>query len=850
MIGGLRTRLESLVHDLPQVAMAVVVISLGVALASGVLLANRSLRERFDGAVEALAGVADLQVTAVSGGTFDAGILDAIRAVPGVKAAAPLLLAPAFTRHGGEVTRLRVVGVDLLDDATVRVYRGPGGGAALEDPLLFLSQQDSVLIPRALATRLGVPEDGAFDVETALGPRRLVARGLLDDSGVAVAENLLVMDLFAAQEALGADRRASQIDVVATTPGAVAGVREALAGVLPSHLDVAPVAERRRELARAASAFQAMLDAIAAMGLVLAVLITGNRLATLYQGRLREMAVQRALGLPPGALVRGLVAESLMVSAGGVLIGLPVGVGVARLIVQPVADTMSLNLQQVVTASGVTVRPGPLLAAGAAGLLAGALAALLPALRVARARIVTVLGAGPGRDAAPEGRVKRLGRVAAVAGALTLLVLQLATPTGGLAGLTMACVALAGALGVEPGLRWASRPLGSVLGPAARIGVEDQGRSPRRAVGAAIVLMTGVAVVIWIGSMARSFESYVVRNLMLDRESDLSVDSGFNDLTVGDDARIDGAMLQRLAQIPGVRAVGAGVNAVSLRPATGLVAADPIRFRDPAFGAWPLADGAWPDALERVARGEALLADATLASRRALAVGAPVRITTPSGVLELPLAGITPTKFRSPAGDVMLSREVYQRWWGDGTITQAFLVLEPGASASEVTEVIQGTLGREQRLRVLTRDELAGWYGAGVRRAFSFLGALAGLVLVVVTIGTGDALAASVLERTREVGALRALGLTRRDIGAQVVAQALAIALVGLGLGLAVGHAMSFAFVEGLIPSLLGWRLELHASWQVATLAAVLGAAACLVGAALPAARASRMSAIEALRCE
>jgi putative ABC transport system permease protein len=846
----LRATFDRLARDLPQAAMAVVVIALGVALAAGVLLANRSLRDRYDESVDALAGAADLQITAVSGGTFAESVLDDVRSVGGVKAAAPLLLASAFARRDDAVTRLRLIGVDLLDDASVRVYRRPGGHAALDDPLVFLNQQDSVLLPRALASRLGLAIEDAFEVETALGRHRLVARGLLDDSGVAGAGNLLVMDLYAAQEAVGATARVSQIDVVAEDPAAADTVRAALVAKLPSHLDVARVADRKHELARAASAFQAMLDVLAAMGLVLAVLITANRLTTLYQARLWELGVLRALGMSPGALVRGLVAEALLVSALGVLVGLPLGIGFAQLIVQPVADTMSLNLQQVVTASHVAVRPLPLLLAGGAGLLAGALAALRPALRASRARIVTVLAAARMRDTLPEGRVKQGLRLGLAVAAVALLALQALAHTGATAGLTMICVAIAGALAVEPVLRWVSRPLGALLGSAARIGVEDQGRAPRRAVGAAIVLMAGVAVVVSIGSMSSSFEAYVVRNLMLDRESDLSVDSAFNDLAIGDDARLDDTILERLAAIPGVHAVGAGVNGVSLRPETGFVAVDPIRFRERRFGTWPLADGAWPDALERVARGEAVLADATLVSRRGLTIGAPVQISTPSGVLELPLAGITPTKFRSPSGDVMLSREIYQRWWHESTITQAFLVLEPGASAVAVTDAIQSTLGREQGLRVMTRDELAEWYGAGVRRAYSFLDTLAALVLLVVAIGTGDALAASVLERTREIGAQRALGLTPADVAAQVFAQAAAIALVGIGLALVVGHAMSFAFVEGLIPTVLGWRLELRASWQVATTAALLGVAACLVGAFFPASRASRMSPIAALRYE
>ncbi len=250
-----------------------------------------------------------------------------------------------------------------------------------------------------------------------------------------------------------------------------------------------------------------------------------------------------------------------------------------------------------------------------------------------------------------------------------------------------------------------------------------------------------------------------------------------------------------------------------------------------------------------MARGEALLADATLAARRGLTVGSSVLVTTPSGVLELPLAGVTPTKFRSPSGDVMLSREVYRRWWHDGTITQAFVVLEPGASIAQVSDAIQSTLGREQRLRVMTRDELAEWYGAGVRRAYCSSTRSQHWCC-----SWWSSAPATRWPRACSSGRARsarsALGLTPADVAAQVFAQAAAIALVGIVLALAVGRAMSFAFVEGLVPSLLGWRLELRASWQVATTAALLGMAACFIGAFVPASRASRMSPIAALRYE
>ncbi len=179
--------------------MAVIVIALGVALAAGVLLANRS-------AARPLRRVRSTRWPAlptcrsppVSGGTFDASVLDEVRAVAGVKAAAPLLLAGRRSSGATDgVTRLRSIGVDLLDDATVRVYRRPGGGTALEDPLVFLNQQDSVLLPRALATRLGIAVGGAFDVEDrrsgATGSWRAACSTTAGPS--TSAGNLLVMDL-------------------------------------------------------------------------------------------------------------------------------------------------------------------------------------------------------------------------------------------------------------------------------------------------------------------------------------------------------------------------------------------------------------------------------------------------------------------------------------------------------------------------------------------------------------------------------------------------------------------------------------------------------------------------------
>src|SRR5690606_12962413 len=124
-------------------------------------------------------------------------------------------------------------------------------------------------------------------------------RGILDDDAVARAfgGRLVVMDLFAAQRALGLEGGATQIDV-RTDPAVDA---EAVAGrlrrLLPEHVAVARTLERREALADSLTAFQLVVDLIAGLGLILAVLVTANRLSTVYQERLWEMGVMRALGI-------------------------------------------------------------------------------------------------------------------------------------------------------------------------------------------------------------------------------------------------------------------------------------------------------------------------------------------------------------------------------------------------------------------------------------------------------------------------------------------------------------------------------------------------------------------------
>ena len=138
---------------------------------------------------------------------------------------------------------------------------------------------------------------------------------------------------------------------------------------------------------------------IGAFALLLAVLITGNRLATIYQERLWEMGVMRALGVSRARLVRELLLEAALLAIIAVAFGIPIGIAFAQIIVVPVADTMTLNFKEAVTATWVAPRPLPLVAAAAGGVLSALAAALVPASQAVRKSVVSVLARGRRRDA-------------------------------------------------------------------------------------------------------------------------------------------------------------------------------------------------------------------------------------------------------------------------------------------------------------------------------------------------------------------------------------------------------------------------------------------------------------------
>jgi putative ABC transport system permease protein len=178
------------------------------------------------------------------------------------------------------------------------------------------------------------------------------------------------------------------------------------------------------------------------------------------------------------------------------------------------------------------------------------------------------------------------------------------------------------------------------------------------------------------------------------------------------------------------------------------------------------------------------------------------------------------------------------------------VVLDPDAVRSDVRAALAARLGLRHKVRVVSIPELVDWFAEQARRAFASLHVLGFLVLIVVLVGVGDALAAGIVERTRDLGVVRALGARRRVVGRIVVGEALMLAVLGIILAGALGLGLGVMWVKATFPALIGWTLSLHLPLAQGAMLVAGACSVCLLASYLPARRAARLNPILAIRTE
>jgi putative ABC transport system permease protein len=839
---------------LGRVTLSVVAIALGVALMVAFRLMNAAVLQSFMETVDALAGRAAFRIVAGERVTFSEEMVGTIATLPGVDLAVPLVRAVTFPDDGsGEL--LTVHGVDLTHDAAVRLYHATDDSEeVIDDLVVFLSQPDSIVVGREFAESRGLGQGDTIALVTPRGVKPFTVRGLLDPQGVArtLRGRLVVMDLYAAQRAFTADGQITQIDVLVTDAAVSDDVKAAVVRTLPPGLWVEEPAMRKDVIRKTVRGFQAILTAFSVVAVLSGFVICYSRLRVVLEARTWEVGLLRAIGLRRSVVFTELLKEGVLLGVAGAIIGIPLGIFAAHVGLPVLITATAINFRLPVTSAHTGMDLEVIALGLLAGLLAAVAAAAFPALRLARTHPVAAL-TGRGRETPP---VLRLGRwtvpicvVIVIAG---LIVAQRAIGMVVLGHVTTAFIAVAACVLAGPLLRSASPALTTVwrslFGPTGALAASHIVREPRRTALTAATLGVGLGAVLLFGVLGWSFERSLVSQLSQRMRADLIVSSPF--VSAGYvSAPLSDELVAQLIAIPGV-AVAAGhhIKDVPYGDSEIAVAAfDRPALVDTRVNDWPLEAGAQVGALESVARGAAVLVTSSFAQQFDITPGQKVLLQSPRGPVAFEVGAVTDGLLES---GIVMSRDLYRATWNDSLVTWVYVVLESHAEVLPVRAAIERELGRRYRLQVQSSAALIDFFAGEVRRAFSALYLMEGIIFLLVLVGIGDTLAAGVVERTREFGMMRAIGAHRSRLFGIVMLEGAVIGILGLLLAVCTGIALGVFWVEVQFPAVLGWKLELHFPALFAAAMAVATLVLCIAGSVLPSRRAARLSVPAALRYE
>ena len=818
-------------------------VALGVAVLVASLATNAGIEAAIDRTVAETGGTADLRVAAFREDGLGAETVAAIEATPGVAVAAPALerrtfLGPEQFGAGDELPApVTILAIDPEREPAVRAL-------VLRDGRQ-LNGRDAlgVLVTEPLADQDGLRLGSKVVIQGAaeVPPLRAEVVGILAGGGPVLdpAGRVVVMPLVEART-LFATERVNRVDLAFGPATDAASVVTALEQRLSTEPYVLTTAEDVATSLRASTAdFQGMTGLIAAVTLFAGAFLIFNTLSMTLSERSREIGLLRAAGATRGQLTRTVLVQGVALGSVGALAGVAVGAILGTVLGGLVGRVGSVVVERAV------FEPSAILGGLLAGLAVTIVAAIEPARRAGRVSPVEALRPGL-RDAV--GRRAHLPWVVGVFAAIALLGLLVWPPAGGSPALARAAAVyallllatLALPLMLPSLVRVAGLPFALLVRLEERLARASLIRDLSRAAlttGALAVALAMLVALAAVSQQARRsadgwLETVVPGELLLSSIRPIPLDEGVGELV----ASFTG--VERVSPIATFETAVDG-RRVDAAAVVGADLADDGRL--------DFVSGERDTALAALDAGGATILSSRIAQRLGAGVGDTLRaLAGGGGTIPLRVAGIVERTLPGRTGDTMLVG------WADATTSlgvagaDAFAIrFEPGSSAAVRESVALDA--RSLALDPASLGEIRTAIGDALDRVFVLFDALALVAVVVAGLGIVNTLSMNVLERVREIGVLRSVGMTRRQVWRMVVVEAgicgLAGAIVGCVTGLLVGGSMVV---------LAGGRPSIEGVLPVPALAAALvfGVGFAMLAAAWPARLASGLPIVRAVRYE
>lgn len=827
-------------------------IALGVAVFLAVRVTNSSILRAFERTVDAIAGRAGLEITG-HGATLDEALLPLARRVPGVAAVAPLVLADVVVPEASGAVLL-IAGIDVVADRAVRDYTFYWTESDRQDPFAILTQPQAVVLSERFARRYGLRLGSPLQIYTSHGTQSLVVRGLLRPEGAAEAlgGHFAIMDIAAAQVLFDRIGRLDRIDVVPRPGFPLDTLQTMLQQRLGPGVQVRRPQARNQAVEKMLRSFHVNLTALSLIALIVGMFLIYNSTTIAVVQRRRELGILRALGVPRRCILRLMLSEALGTALLGALAGVGLGLLLARLALRLVSPAVSaLYVLEHVT--HLTLTWDAVLIGVGLGVGTALLAAAWPtrtALRISPLAAVQQRGVYSQRQA--------------VLWPITLVGLGLLLAAYGLSRLpTIAGVAVFGyvaCLAVVLGLsclvplvfraltRVGRQTLTRWLGVEGLLALDNLMFALRRGTVATAALLTSFAMLISVSIMIASFK----RTVYIWVEQTISADLLVHQASPGGERRgltMPHRLQQELRQIEGVRDVDSarGIDVEYAGDLVLLVAVDFAVYAQ--YGSFPFAAGERQAAIQQVLTQQGLLVSENFSRRYAIGVGDRLTLATPRGPQSFPVVGVV-IDYSSDRGTITMDRATYNAYWADEQVDAFGVFVTPGADLEQVAQRMQQHFRGRYPLYVLTRSQFKQRVLELVAQPFAVTYALEVIAILVALLGVTNALYASILERTRELGVLRAIGATRRQVQRIILVEGGIMGVIGGCGGVLAGMLLALILIFVVNRQVFGWTLQMTLPVPFSGAALALLVLATVLASLHPARRAARVHLTEAVQYE
>jgi putative ABC transport system permease protein len=835
-------------------SLTVLAVVLGVATVSGTYVLTDAISGAFDTIFREVYRSTDAAITGktafavdeqqgVLPPSFAESLLARVRALPGVAAAV-----------GGVAGQAQLIGAD----GKVIQYGGaPNLGFSLDASQprfnsLTLEQgswpgPDEVVVDAATARKAGIAIGDRIGVQAEGRVEQLRVSGIVTFGAIETigGATLAGFDLRTAQRLFRKQGKLDQIRVAAKPGVSEQELLRQIRSILPPGAQVRSGAAQARSDAEETNRFldflQSFLLAFAGIALFVGAFVIANALSITVAQRTRELATLRTLGASRGQVLTSVLVEAGLMGALAAVAGLFLGLALARGLFA-LFETVGFTLPR----SSLALQPRTVLVCLLVGPLVTLAAGLRPALRATR--VPPIAAVREGSLLAP-GRLERLRAPAAALLAMGgFAVIAYGLFAGHLATTSILLVLGGGALLVFLGVALLSPqlvpPLARLLGePGARLGGapgllarENARRNPQRTGATAAALMVGLALVTLVAMLAEgvrsTFRASVDRLFIADYA--VTAQNNFSPIPI--------AVSTPLRTLPGVQAVvgirtGQARILGSTRPLTAVDGrASRVLRLDWRQGS--------PRLLDRLGR-DAALVTSSFAEDHGLRLGSRLEILVPSGKRRaFRVRGIwKPPAGGSPLGPVTIAAPVFDSLFPQPRNALVLVRLRGGASPAGQRR-LERALADFPNAKVADREQFKANQVGALDAVLNVLYVLLALSVVVSLLGIVNTLVLSVFERTRELGMLRAVGMTRRQVRRMIRYEGVITALIGACVGMAVGIALAV---------LVSARVDfIEVAWPLSSLLLFLVGAVVVgfLAALLPARRAARLSILEALQYE